>query len=560
LPALDLLRPPPEGQAMTTPPPIRAATVRAVTYRRVSTSRQTGGTSPETQLKRGEALIAKEGWQNVGDFYDPGISGAKASRKELDRLFEMCRAGLVDVVIAGDLFRLSRDLRNSLNFEHELNQLGVQVVDLDNPQAEEHVKQLNYWLGGWQRAQIRRVTHRGILAVAEQGYWPCGPTPFGWRIAPAPDNPRRKIAIDDEAEVATVNKAAELLIDERRSCSETARRLNALGHRPRRSERWNHVTLRKALTRTHFAGEWVLHKAGREITIKGPQILTVERMRDLHRALEPKPHPWPRKGYRVWPLSGRLFGACGPEVSFNGRCRNDYSHGNGRRYECRHNDTKWDGTGKRCHCRMVDADWLDQTVWTEVAKLLRDPEQLVAQAQQYLDLRGTQMQQESSQIRSLDRRLADAKRKRTNLALAAAATGPEAVADAVAKINAEIETLEQMAEQARAWAQANAQRTALVRDLEAFAETAREHLDNPTPEEIREAFAKFDVRVQIIGDGFVRQRHGAPAYRPGLRITGVLPIDEPIQVLSDTSCLQQETRRETMTGPDTRRRPWLISA
>jgi DNA invertase Pin-like site-specific DNA recombinase len=150
--------------------------LRAVIYRRVSTYQQLGGISPETQLARAEALIAEQRWEIVGDFYDPALSGAKESRRDLDRMLEMCRAGLVDVVMVGDLSRLSRDLRNSLNFEHELQQLGVQVVDLDNPHAEEHVKQVNYWLGGWQRAQIRKVTHRGVLAVAKAGYWP-GRTP-----------------------------------------------------------------------------------------------------------------------------------------------------------------------------------------------------------------------------------------------------------------------------------------------------------------------------------------------------------------------------------------------
>jgi hypothetical protein len=72
---------------MTTTSPIRAAI-----YRRVSTFRQLGGTSPETQLARARALITRtEGWEEVGDFYDgdtatmvlaygygpPGLDGLK---------------------------------------------------------------------------------------------------------------------------------------------------------------------------------------------------------------------------------------------------------------------------------------------------------------------------------------------------------------------------------------------------------------------------------------------------------------------------------------------------
>ena len=78
----------------------------AAVYRRVSSALQTGGTSPETQLERGMRFIAEQGFEMVGDFYDGGISGARESRPELDRLFALCRAGRVDVVLVGDLSRL----------------------------------------------------------------------------------------------------------------------------------------------------------------------------------------------------------------------------------------------------------------------------------------------------------------------------------------------------------------------------------------------------------------------------------------------------------------------
>src|SRR5438034_412 len=45
-----------EHPAMATPGTVRAAVIRAVTYRRVSTFGQLGGTSPETQLERALAI------------------------------------------------------------------------------------------------------------------------------------------------------------------------------------------------------------------------------------------------------------------------------------------------------------------------------------------------------------------------------------------------------------------------------------------------------------------------------------------------------------------------
>jgi site-specific DNA recombinase len=495
-----------------------AEALRAVTYRRVSSSDQVGGTSPETQLERALTLIAEQGWKHVGDFYDPGVSGAKGSRPDLDRLFAFCRAGLADVVLVGDLSRLSRDMRNSLNFEHELRQLGVQVIDVDNPNADELAKMFSYLQNHWMREQIRRNTHRGILAVAEAGYWPVGTAPFGWRIVPAPDNPKRKIVVEHEAEAATIRKAVELVVDERLSCWEAAQRLNALGHSPRNSARWNNVSLRWILRRNeHLAGEWVLRKAGREIPIRGPAIISAERLRELRKALQSTAKV--RSRNRVYPLTGRVFGGCG--VPFNGLYRDDRGHRNQRRYECRYNDAKFDGTDRRCYCRRVDADWLDETVWTEVAKVLSDPDRLLELAQQYLDMRGGELREEADQLTDLDRRLTTAKRRRTNLALAAADAGPEAVADAIAEINREIETLEQMRAQARAWAQANAERETLVRNVRMLTEIARERLDSPTPAWMREVFAALDIRVQLTSEGVRQGRRRSP---PDLRISGVLPI------------------------------------
>jgi hypothetical protein len=146
---------------MATSSTAHAAVIRAVSYRRVSSFDQLGGTSPETQLARAEALIRQHGWEHVGDFFDGGVSGAKESRPDLDRLFEMCRAGLVDVVVVGDLSRLSRDLRNSLNFEHELRQLGVEVIDADNPNADELARMFSYLQNHWMRATRSARTPTG---------------------------------------------------------------------------------------------------------------------------------------------------------------------------------------------------------------------------------------------------------------------------------------------------------------------------------------------------------------------------------------------------------------
>jgi len=530
------------SEDVTSQPPIRAGAVRVVTYRRVSTHAQLSGTSPETQLARADRLIAENaerGWVKLpgGDFFDGGISGAQASRKDLNRLFEWCRRGLVDVVVVGDLSRLSRDMRNSLNFEYEFDRLGVAVIDADDPRANELAKMFGYLQNHWMRDQIRKNTHRGRLAVAEAGYWASGSPPFGWRIAAAPDNPKRKVIVRDEEEAATIEKAVELVVEKGKGCYRTAKELNALGFHSRKGP-WTDTTLRRMLRRDYLAGDWVLHaEAGkRPIVIHGPEIISADRMAQLHEILDgnEKYRRRSRVRERAYPLSGHVFGQC--KQPYWGVYRNDLGL---RQYRCRTNASVYDGTERRCWCPRVEADWLEATVWAEVVQLLSDPERLLALANEYLDLLGGEMQAEATEISGLDRRLADAKRKRTNLALAAAGVGPEAVAGALAEINTEIETLEQMLKQARAWAQANAERSALVRDLWRLAEVARENFDSLTHVEQREIYVALDLRVQLLvptaGPTGASARQSAPllaevfrrrrlarGIRPPLRISGVL--------------------------------------
>ena len=196
---------------------------------------------------------------------------------------------------------------------------------------------------------------------------------------------------------------------------------------------------------------------------------------------------------------------------------------------------------------MVDADRLDDTVWTEVAKVLSDPDRLLGLAQQYLDMRGGELREEADQLTDLDRRLTIAKRRRTNLALAAADAGPEAITDALAEINREIETLEEMRQQA------NAERETLVRNVWRLTEVARQRLDSPTPAWMREIFAALDIRVQLTSEGVRRGRQRTP---PDLRISGVLPIGNLDEGDGTTRCSPPSGRSSTPWPPAT---PWCSS-
>ena len=88
-------------------------------YIRVSTEGQRTD-SQEREVKRHCQL---RGWKNLSIYTDK-ISGAKASRPELDRLMQDMRAGKIDRLVVYKLDRLGRSLTHLALILDEMNRLG----------------------------------------------------------------------------------------------------------------------------------------------------------------------------------------------------------------------------------------------------------------------------------------------------------------------------------------------------------------------------------------------------------------------------------------------------
>jgi site-specific DNA recombinase len=106
-----------------------SAEVRAAVYTRVSTGRQAEeGFSLDEQERRAVEHIEGQGWTLIGRFREEGVSGAKASRPELDRL--LARLGDVDVIVVASLDRLGRSTMHLLALYDQLERAGVRLVSL----------------------------------------------------------------------------------------------------------------------------------------------------------------------------------------------------------------------------------------------------------------------------------------------------------------------------------------------------------------------------------------------------------------------------------------------
>lgn len=104
----------------------RSKATCAALYLRVSTDDQ----HAENQLPELERYIEARGWTVAERYIDQGVSGAKASRPALDAMMDDARRGRFGVVVCWSISRFGRSMVNAVLAMHELTELGVRLVAL----------------------------------------------------------------------------------------------------------------------------------------------------------------------------------------------------------------------------------------------------------------------------------------------------------------------------------------------------------------------------------------------------------------------------------------------
>ena len=99
--------------------PIQTAAV----YARVSTADQ----RCDLQLRDLREYCERRGWSAV-EYVDAGVSGAKASREQLDRMMLDARRGKVDVVVCWRFDRFARSTKHLLEALEEFKSLGIGFI------------------------------------------------------------------------------------------------------------------------------------------------------------------------------------------------------------------------------------------------------------------------------------------------------------------------------------------------------------------------------------------------------------------------------------------------
>lgn len=107
---------------------------KVVAYTRVSTLGQAeDGESLERQAARIRAYCEAKGLPEPEIITDEGLSGFKSNREGFQKLVALCESKQVKTVIVYDLSRLSRSVRDTLEFiEDTINKNGIEFVSLLN--------------------------------------------------------------------------------------------------------------------------------------------------------------------------------------------------------------------------------------------------------------------------------------------------------------------------------------------------------------------------------------------------------------------------------------------
>lgn len=147
-------------------------TIRVAIYARVSTINH----GQDVSLQTGELVqfAVARGWRVADEYVDAGVSGAKDSRPELNRLMADAKRRRFDAVLVWKLDRFGRSLRHLVNALAEFESLGIAFVSLsDNLDLSTPSGRLMFQIIGamaeFERALIQERVRAGLRNARAKG-------------------------------------------------------------------------------------------------------------------------------------------------------------------------------------------------------------------------------------------------------------------------------------------------------------------------------------------------------------------------------------------------------
>lgn len=162
--------------------------LRACVYTRVSTTEQAiEGYSIEEQERMCKAAIVSKGWEYVGTYSDPGVSGRTMDRAGLKSMFKGIKDGTIEAVVIYKLDRLSRKQRDTMTIiedvflENDVELVSLnETLDTSTPWGRAMIGILSSF-NQMESENIQMRTQMGKEAKASQGGYAGGKPPLGYR-------------------------------------------------------------------------------------------------------------------------------------------------------------------------------------------------------------------------------------------------------------------------------------------------------------------------------------------------------------------------------------------
>jgi site-specific DNA recombinase len=245
---------------------------------RVSTDRQARSEegSLKNQLQKLQAHIqyknsmSGEEWVEVQRYVLKGISGKDSVKsQEFAKLFNDIRIGKINTVLFTDLDRVSRSVKDFLNFFEALNKYNVEFVclnqnyDTTSPHGE-LLTTMTMALAEFERKQTSKRTKDATLVRAERGLWNGGRL-LGYDLDPI----KKGHLVLNEKEKALVNFAFDTYL-QCGSIPETAKIMNRHGYRTKEytskrekfhpAEKFSYSSTKLILTNYAYIGKKEINK------------------------------------------------------------------------------------------------------------------------------------------------------------------------------------------------------------------------------------------------------------------------------------------------------------
>lgn len=370
-------------------------------YLRVSTEEQARiqDGSLVSQRRRLEEYVEfqnkkEQGWGLIIDVYcDEAKSGKDMNRPEFQRMLDDVRSGRINLVLATELSRLSRSIKDFCGLWDLFKDHGTKFVtlreqfDTTTASGEMMVFQL-IGFAQFERKQTAERISANWKSRASRGLWNGGTIPLGYDRNPA----KKGVLIPNEEEAKTVRKIFETFI-ETGSLRQACLKLSKEGYRSKCYTNKNgvakggdHFTLSglyNLLTnRTLIGMREIGKKAGKVEVLPAswPAIVDPEIFDAVQTMLEKNKRrykPQERKNY-PYPLTDILVcGECGKPMggqTAHGKLQAHFYYGHSRKL-------KRNGTNhiERCRLERVRAPRVEELASDFMQKLLKD-EKLLADA------------------------------------------------------------------------------------------------------------------------------------------------------------------------------------